>query len=124
MANVLSEEKRKQIEALGLLGWSLRRIEAATGGRRETAGGDLKAAGVPLRRPGKWGWAKPANESITDSAAAGRAKPANESITDSAAAAGEAKPANEAITESEPRLSRGGPGRASACAPFDSEIVE
>jgi hypothetical protein len=27
MANVLSEEKRQQVEALGRLGWSLRRIE-------------------------------------------------------------------------------------------------
>src|SRR2546427_2278675 len=58
MANVLSEEKQKQIEALGRLGWSLRRIEEATGVRRETAGAYLKAAGIPVRerggRPGVW----------------------------------------------------------------------
>ena len=37
MANVLSEEKRKQVEALGRLGWSLRRIEREAEVRRETA---------------------------------------------------------------------------------------
>jgi hypothetical protein len=39
MSNVLDEEKQQQIVALGRLGWSLRRIEAATGVRRETIGG-------------------------------------------------------------------------------------
>ena len=39
MSNVLSEEKRQQVIALGQLGWPLRRIEKATGVRRETAGG-------------------------------------------------------------------------------------
>jgi hypothetical protein len=37
MANVLSVEKREEVIALGRLGWSLRRIEEATGVRRETA---------------------------------------------------------------------------------------
>ena len=45
MSNVLDEEKQQQIVALGRLGWSLRRIEAATGVRRETIGGYLRAAG-------------------------------------------------------------------------------
>jgi len=45
MSNVLDEEKQQQILALGRLGWSLRRIEAATGVRRETIGGYLRAAG-------------------------------------------------------------------------------
>jgi hypothetical protein len=31
MGNVLSKEKREQVIALGRLGWSLRRIEQATG---------------------------------------------------------------------------------------------
>src|SRR2546426_6757419 len=35
MANVLSAEKRQQVIAVGWLGWSLRRIEEATGVRRE-----------------------------------------------------------------------------------------
>ncbi len=38
MANFLSDAKKQQVIALGRLGWTLRRIEAATGVRRETAG--------------------------------------------------------------------------------------
>jgi hypothetical protein len=53
--NVLSEEKKQQIIALGKLGWSLRRIERTVHIRRETAAGYLKAAGVPVRPPGGWG---------------------------------------------------------------------
>src|SRR5215510_8319998 len=37
MANILGDEQRQQILALGRLGWPLRRIERATGIRRETA---------------------------------------------------------------------------------------
>lgn len=37
MANVLSDAKRQQVEALGRLGWTLRRIQRETGVRRETA---------------------------------------------------------------------------------------
>jgi len=36
MSNVLSEENKQQVIALGKLGWTLRRIEQATGVRRET----------------------------------------------------------------------------------------
>src|SRR5436190_14589817 len=81
MSNVLSEEKKQQVIALGKLGWTLRRIEQATGVRRETAGAYLKAAGIAVRPPGVWGRrspAKPANEVITDF----DSKPANEVITD------------------------------------------
>jgi transposase len=88
VSNVLNEEKKKQVIALGQLGWALRRIEEATGVRRETAAGYLKAAGIPVRQPGGWGrrktqaLSKPANEVTTDPAAA---KPANgsEVTTDS-----------------------------------------
>src|SRR5215213_10036890 len=66
MSNVLSDDKRQQIIALGRLGWSLRRIEQATGVRRETASGYLKAAGISVRQPG-WARAKPAIEVTTDS---------------------------------------------------------
>ena len=66
MSNVLSDDKRQQIIALGQLGWSLRRIEQATGVRRETASTYLKAAGLRVRPPG-WGRAKPAIEVTTDS---------------------------------------------------------
>ncbi|MGH9880382.1 MAG: IS21 family transposase, partial [Pyrinomonadaceae bacterium] len=74
MSNVLSDDKRQQIIALGRLGWSLRRIEQATGVRRETAGAYLKAAGISVRQPGGWGRAaKPAIEVTTDSDPAKRA---------------------------------------------------
>jgi len=43
MGNVLSEEKKQQVIALGRLGWSLRRIETATEVRRETASGYLSS---------------------------------------------------------------------------------
>ena len=84
VSNVLNEEKKQQIIALGKLGWSLRRIERATDVRRETAAAYLKAAGIPLRPPGSWGRraaSKPANGVTTDS---GPAKPANEVTADSA----------------------------------------
>jgi transposase len=78
MSNVLSADKRQQVIALGRLGWSLRRIEEATGVRRETASAYLKAAGIALRPPRRWGRPpKPANEVSTDSAAEAPAKPAN-----------------------------------------------
>ena len=79
MSNVLSEEKKKQVIALGQLGWALRRIEKETGIRRETASGYLKAAGIEIRRSGGWGKgkAKPANEVTPDSAAPEVAKPAD-----------------------------------------------
>ena len=69
--NVLSEEKRQQVIALGRLGWSLRRIERETKVRRETATAYLKAAGISVRLPGAWGRRpppKPANEVSPDSA--------------------------------------------------------
>ena len=75
MSNVLSDEKKQQVIALGKLGWSLRRIEKATGVRRETASDYLKSAGVAVCLPG-WGRrapAKPANEVTPDP---GRSKPA------------------------------------------------
>ena len=70
MSNVLNEEKKQQVIALGKLGWTLRRIEQATGVRRETAGAYLKGAGVAVRPAGGWGRrsAKPANGVITDPA--------------------------------------------------------
>src|SRR5437667_11734381 len=68
MTNILSDDKRKQVLALGRLGWTLRRIEQATGVRRETASAYLKAAGLAVRPPGRWGHrpAKPAIEVSTD----------------------------------------------------------
>ena len=106
MSNVLSEEKKQQVIALGRLGWPLRRIEQETGVRRETAGAYLKAAGIGVRPPGAWGRrppAKPANEVTTGSDAT---KPANtvnantntntntENLSTKEKAKAEAKPAN------------------------------
>ena len=55
MANVLNNEKKQQILALGQLGWSLRRIQQATRVRRETISIYLKAAVVGVWPPGGWG---------------------------------------------------------------------
>ena len=87
----MSEEKKQQVIALGRLGWSLRRIEKATGVRRETAGAYLRAAGIAIRAPGEWGRAdpKPASPVSTDPAA----KPAIQVSTDSATAIGAGPPA-------------------------------
>jgi transposase len=74
MSNVLSEEKKQQVIALGKLGWSLRRIEEATGVRRETASGYLRAAGVVVCLPG-WGRRAPAKPAIQVTPDSG-AKPA------------------------------------------------
>jgi transposase len=81
MSNVLSEDQKQQVIALGRLGWTLRRIQQATGVRRETASVYLKAAGIAIRSPGAWGRrspAKPANEVTPDS----ESKPANEVTPD------------------------------------------
>ena len=67
MANVLSEDKKQQVIALGRLGWSLRRIQEATGVRRETAGDYLRAAGIALRPVGWPAKSKPAIGVTTDS---------------------------------------------------------
>jgi hypothetical protein len=103
MANFLSDEKRQQVEALGRLGWTLRRIERETGVRRETASAYLKAAGIDVR--GRGGAApKPATsaEVITDSTGSKPATP-DEVITDPVAST-LAKPATsaEVITDRPP----------------------
>src|SRR5437879_13455621 len=113
MANVLSEEKKQQVVGLGRLGWPLRRIEEATGIRRETASRYLKAAGISIRSPGGWGRRPPpkaAKEALTDSEVEAGAKPAKEVHTDSASgelAGCEALPWHPEPTRS-PRLSRRG----------------
>src|SRR5258706_11880198 len=53
MSNVLDKDTQQQIRALGRLGWTLSRIQAATGIRRETVSGYLKAAGIAVRSRGR-----------------------------------------------------------------------
>src|SRR5450759_1539017 len=109
MANVLNEEKKQQVLALGRLGWSLRRIQQATRIRRETASAYLKTAGIAVRPPSGWGRRapKPANEVITDSGAAAIAvipdspNPNPENLSNKGKAKATSKPANEVITDSE-----------------------
>jgi len=73
MSNILHESIQQQVIGLGRLGWSLRRIEAATGVRRETISGYLKGAGVAVRRrggqPAQWPPPNPATSAAvsTDS---------------------------------------------------------
>ena len=107
MSNVLSREKREQVIALGRLGCSLRRIEQATGVRRETAGEYLRVAGIALRRPGGWGRHGPA-------------KPAINPITDSGNE--DSKPAIEVITGF--LLKKPGCGPASLCASYGELIAQ
>jgi len=68
VSNVLNEQTKQQIIALGRLGWSLRRIQKTTGVRRETAAAYLREAGVVVRPPGLWGHgsASPAKEPAAD----------------------------------------------------------
>ena len=111
MSNVLNEQKQQQVIVLGRLGWSLRRIEQQTGVRRETASAYLKAAGIAVRGPGRWGQgtAPPTHVPPTDSTAA---KPANEVITDSEEKTPENRP---------PQASNPSP-TASACEPYRETI--
>jgi transposase len=129
VSNVLKQEKREEIKALGRLGWSLRRIQKETGIRRETISFYLKEAGIELRPPRARHLAsKPASHAepvITDSAGesdivnishpdASPAKPASSTgqvITDSSDIA--------AITAaSQPTRSPS----SSACEPFRDAI--
>lgn len=114
MGNVLSTEKQQQVEALGRLGWSLRRIEKATGVRRETASVYLKSAGIAVRKPGRWGHktAKPAIEVIIGEAGEA-AKPAIEVIIGEDPAP--SKPAIEVINRS--------PASVSSCEAY-REMIE
>jgi len=132
MANVLNEEKKQQVLALGRLGWSLRRIQQATRIRRETASAYLKAAGIAVRPPSGWGWhaPKPANEVITDFGAAKSAilvipdpldcnpnpNPNPENLSTKGKAKATSKPANQVITDSAVV-----PG-PSACEPYREAI--
>ena len=125
MSNVLTEEKRQQVLALGRLGWPLRRIEQETSVRRETASAYLKEAGIAVRPPRGWGKhapdSKPANgtnevspDFVGDSPASATengAPPVGQEATPPLA---DSKPANEASPDSAPVRRP----TASACEPF------
>jgi transposase len=112
MANVLSDDKYQQVLALGRLGWSLRKIEGATGVRRETASTYLKAVGVAVRKPRQVGLpSKPATASgvSTDSVPAATSKPAS---------------GGEVSTDSAPADTPTRSPTASACEPYRDEIEQ
>jgi transposase len=118
VSNVLSEEKKQQVIALGRLGWSLRKIQKTTGVRRETAADYLRAAGIGLRPPGAWGRsvpAKPANEVTPDSLAAKPASRADEVTPDSGVE-------SAAHTVSVPELRPGRRPSVSECEPHREAI--
>lgn len=115
VSNVLNEQKRQQVLALGRLGWPLRRIQKETGVRRETATAYLKAAGVAVRPPRAWGRlppAKPANEVTPDSGGA----PACDA--ESTEAPSNSKPANEVTPGSGPPPAPSRSPTASTCEPY------
>jgi len=110
MANILGDDRKQQILALGRLSWPLRRIEQLTGVRRETASAYLKAAGITIRaarhrRPPP----KPASQVSTD-----LANPAREVSTDPG-------PLPACLPAWPPSTSRA--PTASACEPY-RELIE
>ena len=128
MGNVLSNEKRQQVVALGQLGWSLRRIEAATQVRRETASAYLKAAGVAVGGPGRRSTVWPPKPATTEGVSTD--PPSKPAIAEGVSTdSGPSKPAiaREVSTDSERPLWPPMPGRApssSACEPFREVIRE
>ncbi len=108
MSNVLDDDTQQQIRALGRLGWTLSRIQEATGIRRETVSGYLKAAGIAVRSRGR------PSES--------KAKPA---ISEEVSTDLGAKPAITSVEVSTDPVGPPPPGRApsaSACEPY-REII-
>ncbi|MBV8891118.1 MAG: IS21 family transposase [Acidobacteria bacterium] len=130
MSNVLSEQAKQQVIALGRLGWSLRRIQQETGVRRETASVYLKAAGIQVPPPGrrKQQPAKPAI-SVTTGSPAELAAPCSHSKSEPLPQRGgpqTAKPAISVTTgfgvESSGLASQHGTATASTCEPFREAI--
>ncbi len=125
MSNVLGDDKRHQVVALGRLGWSLRHIEQATGVRRETISGYLKAAGIAVRGPGRpiEGKAKPA---IAPPEVSTDPDPSNPAISPEVSIDSESpKPAISPEVATDLRAVR--PGRApsaSACEPYRELIAD
>jgi transposase len=106
MSNALDDNERQQICALGRLGWPLLKIERATGIRRETISGYLKAAGIPVRGRGR--------------PSEGKSKPA---ITAPVSTDSSANPAISLGTVSTDSTPSRAPS-ASACEPYRALIAD
>ena len=103
MSNVLDESLQQQVMALGRLGWSLRRIEAATGVRRETISGYLKAAGIAVRRrggrPAQWPPPNPATTVAVSTDPVGTVEATPSPVPGQAPTASACEPYRELIVE-------------------------
>jgi len=118
MGNVLKRDKREQVLALGRLGWSLRRIEEATGVRRETVGEYLRKAGVVIRLPGSWGEKSLAKAAALVTTGPSEVTPAKDEY--------ESKPATQVITgflAGSEAFSQAAKSSVSACANYQ-ELIE
>src|SRR3954462_8378858 len=110
MSNVLDDHRQQQIRALGRMGWTPSRIQEATGVRRETISGYLKAAGIAVRSRGRPSESK-AKAAISEEVSTERgAKPAITSAGVSTDLAGSPSP--------------GRAPSASACEPYREIITE
>jgi hypothetical protein len=119
VSNVLNEEQKQQVIALGRLGWSLRRIERETSVRRETVSAYLKEAGVALRPPrGRRIRAKPASRTGEVTPDSTPAKPASQAEEVTPDSGGESAGGSAAKTAPKPGRSPS----ASACEPYVEAI--
>ena len=107
MSNVLSEEQKQQVMALGRMGWSRRRIERDTGIYRDTAARYLREAGIAVKKPGR-----PSKETAKPAISAAEVTPGS-TVLDS-------KPANTVTPGSSPVK----PSTPSACEAFRDTIEE
>jgi len=114
MSNVLGEDKKQSVLALGRLGWSLRRIEESTGVRRETASAYLRAAGLSVGGRGRRPLGRASKPAISPgvSTDSGPPKPATtEGVSTDSVGATEPPPPGQTPS-------------ASACEPFRQVVVE
>jgi transposase len=126
MSNVLDHSKQQQLLALGRLSWTLARIQQATGVRRETISGYLKAAGIPVRGRGRPSESKP-KPAISGAEVSTDSHPPKPAISEAVSTdSGEAKPATRAEmstgSDAIPPPSRA--PSASACEPYRELIAE
>jgi transposase len=125
MSNVLDDEKQQQIRALGRLGWTLSRIQEATGIRRETVSGYLKAAGIAVRSRGRPSESKPKpaiSPAVSTDPRASNPAISERVSTDSARPKAATKA--EVSTDLAPVARPGRAPSASACEPYRELIAE